>query len=93
MSLTRNDIIENISSTGFTKKKSEEIFEAIVEIMKTTLTSGDDLLISGFGKFCVKETNERVGRNPYTGDNLTLEGRRVVTFKCSGKLRDRIQES
>ena len=93
MSLTRNDIIENISSTGFTKKKSEEIFEAIVELMKTTLISGDDLLISGFGKFCVKEKNERLGRNPYTGDKLTLEGRRVVTFKCSGKLRDRIQES
>ncbi len=92
MSLTRNDIIENISSTGFTKKKSEEIFEAIVELMKTTLISGDDLLISGFGKFCVKEKDERLGRNPYTGENLMLEGRKVVTFKCSGKLRDRIQE-
>ena len=93
MSLTRNDIIENISSTGFTKKKSEEIFEAIIELMKTSLTSGDDLLISGFGKFCVKEKNERLGRNPYTGKNLMLDGRKVVTFKCSGKLRDRIQES
>ena len=64
MSLTRNDIIERISSIGFTKKKSEEIFDAIVELMKTTLVSGDDLLISGFGKFCVKEKDARLGRNP-----------------------------
>ena len=93
MSLTRNDIIENISSIGFTKKKSEEIFDAIVELMMTTLISGDDLLISGFGKFCVKEKDERLGRNPYTGENLMLEGTKVVTFKCSGKLRDKVKRN
>lgn len=60
--------------------------------MKTSLTSGDDLLISGFGKFCVKERNEKLGRNPATGDKLMLDGRKIVTSKCSGKLRDRIQE-
>lgn len=60
--------------------------------MKTSLTSGGDLHISGFGKFCVKEKNERLERNPATGDRLMLDGRKVVTFKCSGKLRGRIQE-
>ena len=56
----------------------------------TFLASGDDVLISGFGKFRVKDKKERRGRNPATNDSLILEPRRVVTFKCSGKLRDRI---
>ena len=54
------------------------------------LASGDDVLISGFGKFKVREKTERKGRNPATGEDMMLEPRRVVTFKCSGKLRDRI---
>lgn len=92
MTLTRNNLIVSINQIGFTQKKSTEIVETIIELMKNTLGSGDDLLISGFGKLCVKAKESRVGRNPYTGESLELEGRRVVTFKCSGKLRDRIQK-
>jgi len=58
--------------------------------MKSTLASGEDVLISGFGKFCVKEKAERKGRNPATGEDMMLAPRRVVAFKCSGKLRDKI---
>ncbi len=63
---------------------------SLLEIIKGTLASGEDVLISNFGKFCVKEKRERKGRNPATGDGLMLEPRKVVTFKCSGKLRDRV---
>jgi integration host factor subunit alpha len=71
---------------GFTRKKSTETVEIILEIIKSKLASGEDVLISGFGKFCVMEKRERRGRNPATGENMILAPRRVVTFKCSGKL-------
>ena len=61
-----------------------------MEIMKDTIASGEDILMSGFGKFCVKEKAERKGRNPATGDDQMLPARKVVTFKCSGKLRERV---
>jgi len=72
------------------KNKSTEIVETLIEVIKSTLASGEDVMISGFGKFCVKEKAERKGRNPATGDDLMLEPRKVVTFNCSGKLRDRV---
>ena len=78
---------------GFTNKKSVEVVEILLEIMKSTLSSGEDLLISGFGKFQVRDKSDRLGRNPATGDSMVLKGRRVVTFKCSGKLRDRLNGS
>jgi len=90
MALTKNDIVERIHELGFTKKKSVDIVETLLEIIKKTLAGGDDVLISGFGKFCVKKKNQRRGRNPATGDDLMLRERRVVTFKCSGKLRNKI---
>ena len=90
MALTKNDIVTSVHELGFTKKKSVEIIETLLEIMKSTLEKGDDVLISGFGKFCVKQKQERRGRNPATGDDLILKERKVVTFKCSGKLRDKI---
>ena len=91
MTLTKIQIVESIQNqTGFPKNKSSEIVEMLLEIIKRTLASGDDVLISGFGKFCVKEKNERKGRNPATGDDLMLKPRKIVTFKCSGKLRDKI---
>jgi integration host factor subunit alpha len=62
----------------------------MLQIMKSTLASGEDVLISGFGKFTIKEKTERRGRNPATGTDLMLASRKVVTFKCSGRLRDRI---
>jgi integration host factor subunit alpha len=91
MTLTKIQIVESVQNqTGFSKNKSSEIVETFLEIIKRTLASEEDVMISGFGKFCVKEKNERKGRNPATGEDLMLEPRKVVTFKCSGKLRDRI---
>lgn len=90
MALTKNDIVTSVHELGFTKKKSVEIIETLLEIMKSTLEKNEDLLISGFGKFCVKQKKQRRGRNPATGDDLILKERKVVTFKCSGKLRDKI---
>jgi len=75
---------------GFPRNQSVEIVESILEIIKSTLESGDDVLVSGFGKFSVRDKQERKGRNPATGEDLMLKPRRVVTFKCSGKLRDKI---
>ncbi|MBC2710312.1 MAG: integration host factor subunit alpha [Desulfosarcina sp.] len=62
----------------------------LLEIIKSSLSAGENVLVSGFGKFCVKEKKKRKGRNPATGDEMMLDDRRVVTFKCSGKLRDKI---
>ena len=91
MTLTKIQIVESIhNQTGFPKKESSEIVETLLEIIKRTRASGEDVLVSGFGKFCVKEKKERKGRNPATGDAMMLSPRKIVTFKCSGKLRDRI---
>ena len=90
MALTKQDIVMQVHDLGFTKKKSVEIIESLLEIMKDKLERGEDVLISGFGKFCVKIKHQRRGRNPATGDDLTLPARKVVTFKCSGKLRNKI---
>ena len=91
MALTKIQIVESIhNQIGFTQKRASEIVETFLEIIKDTLESGEDVLISGFGKFCVNEKKERKGRNPATGDAMMLAPRKIVTFKCSGKLRDRI---
>ncbi|BBO86407.1 integration host factor subunit alpha [Desulfosarcina ovata] len=90
MALTKNDIVAKVNDLGFTKKKSIETVESLLEIIKSTLENGDDVLVSGFGKFCVKAKKKRRGRNPATGSDLILRERRVVTFKCSGKLRNKI---
>ena len=91
MTLTKAQIVETIAErNGFSKNKSIEIVENLLEIIKHALENGEDVLISGFGKFCVKSKGQRRGRNPATGDDLLLSARKVVTFKCSGKLRDKI---
>ena len=93
MALTKAQIIEEVRTrNGFTLKKSTKIVEALLEIMKQTLESGEDVLISGFGKFCVKDKKGRRGRNPATGEDLMLAPRKVVTFKGSGKLREIVNE-
>ena len=90
MALTKAGIVQTIAEqTELTKNQSQHAVETLLELMKRTLASGEDVLISGFGKFCVKEKAERRGRNPATGDSIMLSARRVITFKCSGKLRDR----
>ena len=91
MALTKHRIAEQIQNElGFPKNQSVEITETLLEIIKSTLESGDDVLVSGFGKFCVKAKKARKGRNPATGEDAILSARRVVTFKCSGKLRGKI---
>ena len=88
--MTKSHIVTAVHELGFTKKKSIEIIETLLEVIKSTLERNEDVLISGFGKFCVKGKNKRRGRNPATGDDLILRERRVVTFKCSGKLRNKL---
>ena len=91
MALTKNVIVEQVcNGLGFPKNKSVEITESLLELIKSSLASGDDVLVSGFGKFCVKDKKERKGRNPATGEDAILPARRVVTFKWSGKLREKV---
>ncbi|MBN2418607.1 MAG: integration host factor subunit alpha [Deltaproteobacteria bacterium] len=89
MSLTKTEIVEDILKLGFSRKRSIQMLENLLEIMKKRLENGEDVLISGFGKFCVKEKKERRGRNPATGDDLILGKRKVITFNCSSVLRDK----
>ena len=91
MTLTKAQIVDEIPERlGFSRKKSIDVVETLLEILKRTMESGEDVLISGFGKFCVKEKQTRRGRNPATGVDMMLGGRRVVVFRCSKLLRDRI---
>ena len=71
-------------------KDSAEIVETLLEIIKQSLEDGEDVLVSGFGKFVIQEKAPRRGRNPATGDDLMLDARKVVNFRCSGKLRKKI---
>ena len=91
MALTKHGIVEQLQAElGFPKNKSVEIVESLLEIIKASLESGDDVLVSGFGKFCVKDKKERKGRNLATGEGAIISARRVVTFKWSAKLRDKV---
>ncbi|MFH2058586.1 MAG: integration host factor subunit alpha [Pseudomonadota bacterium] len=91
MTITKTDIIEKISEKiNQSSSEAKDTVETLLEIMKSTLASGEDLMISGFGKFCVNEKAPRKGRNPATGEDMVLDGRKVVVFKLSGKLRDKI---
>jgi integration host factor subunit alpha len=91
MTLTKAQMVESVQNQiGLSRNRSSEIVETLLEIIKSTLESGEDVLVSGFGKFSVNEKKARRGRNPSTGEDMMLEARKVVTFKCSGKLRDKI---
>jgi len=91
MALTKSIIAEKIQDNlDLSRTTTYDIMEEFLEIIKETIENGEDIMISGFGKFCVNEKQERKGRNPATDKEMTLPARRVVTFKCSGKLRDLI---
>jgi integration host factor subunit alpha len=91
MNLTKADLINSVCNTSnLPKQTSSSTVESLLEIIKRTLESGEDVLISSFGKFCVKNKKERKGRNPDTGDDMILDARRIVTFKCSNIMRDMI---
>jgi integration host factor subunit alpha len=91
MALTKDHLIESIRNRlSVSKSEASRILESLLETVKTSLANGEDVLISGFGKFIVKEKAARKGRNPATGEDLTLDPRRVITFKCSPTMRERI---
>lgn len=91
MALTKEDIITNVyNQVGLSKKQSRSVVETLLEIVKSRLEEGEDLLVSGFGKFVVKNKTARRGRNPQTTEDLQLRARRVVVFKTSGVLRNKM---
>ena len=91
MTLTKAKIVDTIhNELGFPKNRSAELIEILLEQIKATLGKGEDVLISGFGKFCVKKKKQRRGRNPATGADMMLSQRQVVTFRCSHLLREKI---
>jgi integration host factor subunit alpha len=93
MTLTKDALINEVAKeNGYPRNQSVELVETLLEIIKSKLVSGEDVLISGFGKFCVRKKRERRGRNPATGEDMMLEARKVVTFKCSGQLRKKINQ-
>jgi len=91
MTVTKDHIINSIcTQLDLPKKKAADMLESLLELVEKTLENGEDVLVSGFGKFCVKQKKERKGRNPATGQDLMLGSRKVVTFKCSLILRSKI---
>ena len=91
MALTKATIVDLVADElGLPRNKSFNAVDSLLEIIKSALESGDDVLMSGFGKFCVRDKKARRGRNPATGEDKMLRARRVVTFKYSGKLRERL---
>ena len=94
MALIKEDIVDAVQTKiGSTSHQSTDIVESLIELIKATLASGEDVLVSGFGKFCVHQKRERRVRNLVTGEDMMLAPRKVVTFKCSGKLRGRINDT
>lgn len=91
--MTKADIVEMVQSRiGFSKKESADMVETVFSIMKDTLETGENLKISGFGSFVVKQKADRRGRNPQTGEAITIEARRRLTFKPSNVLRASLNE-
>ena len=91
--MTKADLVEKIHSTnGYSLKESYDMLETVFSIMKTTLESGEKLKISGFGNFEVKKKADRLGRNPQTGEAITITARRVLTFKPSTLLKQAINK-
>jgi integration host factor subunit alpha len=91
LALTKNEVVEIISGmNNLSPSEAKNSLETLLEIMKSTLASGEDIMISGFGKFCVNEKSPQKGRNPATGMDMALKKRKIVTFKLAGKLRGKI---
>lgn len=93
MTVTKAEIVEAIyNELEYPHRTCVDIVETLLEIMKETLEGGEDILISGFGKFCVNNKSRRKGRNPATGEEMMLDKRRVVTFRYSSGLRELINQ-
>jgi len=92
--MTKADIAERIAKVnGFTKLESMDLVESVLSIIKDTLADGETLKVAGFGNFVVKEKNDRRGRNPVTGEEITIDARKVLTFKPSAMLKDAMNKS
>jgi len=96
MTLTKARIVEDVSEIGFTKKKSGAILECLLEIVKRTIGSGEDMLISGFGKFSITENGKRAVKGTHYSIDQLLTGGRIILFRCSPvlskKINNRLQE-
>jgi integration host factor subunit alpha len=91
VTLTKDRIVSSIGNRlGVTKFESTRLVESVLETVKASLSNGEDVLISGFGKFIVRKKDARRGRNPATGEDLTLQPRTVITFKCSPLMKGRL---
>ena len=91
MTLTKDHIVDSVQRRlGVSKPESSRLLESVLELIKSSLTGGDDVLISGFGKFTVRQKAARRGRNPATGEDMNLAPRKVVTFKCSALLKEKL---
>ena len=92
MTFTKADLINQVhtSNSKFTKSQAREAVETILRIIKSNLEDGEDVLMSGFGKFSVNDKSARKGRNPQTGDSLMLDARKVITFRPSRNLREKV---
>jgi integration host factor subunit alpha len=94
VAITKSKLAEAVShKSELSSSEAISVVESLLEIIKKTLASGENLMVSGFGKFSIKEKKKRRGRNPQTGNALILDARRIVTFKCSGNLRDALNGS
>ena len=90
--MTKGRLIERISNLGYNNKESSELLEAVISIVKDTLQAGETVKLAGFGSFVVKQKADRRGRNPQTGETITIGARNIVTFKTSGVLKDAINQ-
>jgi integration host factor subunit alpha len=94
MTLTKADIAKKIADDcGFMKGEAKEVFEKMLDIIKARLITGEDVMISGFGKWCVRSKHARLGRNPKTGEKMMLDARRVVTWSYSPVLKKAVNET
>ena len=92
--MTKADLVSAISEQAkLPKGLASELLEELMGIIKDTLESEEEVKVTGFGKFEVKRKNERRGRNPQTGEDITIDGRKIVMFKPSGILKGRMNES
>ena len=91
MALTKNDIADSIyNNMDFPKQDCLKVVESFFEIIKDELAKGNEVMITGFGKWSVKKKGNRMGRNPQTGENITIDARKVVTFRSAEKMRSEI---
>ncbi len=91
MTLTKANIVDSVyDRTQVTKKEASDYVNEVLELMKETLEAGEEIKVSGFGKFEVRKKGERIGRNPRTGDEILIPERKVLRFKVSQVLKDEL---